>query len=541
MRHLVQKQEFIITARKFEIARQWESRAGDILNRVINPAMEKCFDKISSDNSFRIIDRVEIDLGIVHAGTSEEELKNIVTQQLMKTLQEYSFLKDNDPAGIKHGDIFSPGFKKGTLSYSEARCECLIHFLVYGRLPWWAEDQYFSFTKEWMEEISPQQVSYISGTLNRWIHARKRLVHQFGLDFVVSFLRRQIPETIYSIHAAWKWIENISKTLDRNFLSLRNEFWLYWTGKSTNVNESILPLQLALKKWISANPHLQAAFVNLFENKRKSSISDSTRDAVLKVLNEIARPAFDTQVFLTRNSGIQNPKQDNGQNKIGPTISDPSSLVGKEEINAKAIREFLQVNPTDDLVNKENRLKKADTELNKPPGKELETQGIFAEDAGLVLLHPFLPELFRILHLLDKDQQWVSPEAQQTGVLLLTWLAHGNTNFPEYNMIIPKLFCGMPWEEVMDTTIELNDEQIRSSTELLEAVIAHWKAIGKTSLDGLREGFINREGKLSSREDGWLLTVEKKTQDILLTRLPWGLSMIRFPWQKKSIIHVDWT
>src|SRR5687768_7723261 len=288
MRHLVQKQELIITAPVFEIARQWESRVGDILHRVINPAMEKCFDKISSDNSFRIVDRVEIDLGVVYAGTSEEELKNIVTQQLMKTLQEYSFLKDNDPAGIKQGDIFSPGFKKGRLSYSEARCESLIHFLVYGRLPWWAEDQHFSFTKEWMEEISSQQVSYISGTLNRWMHARKRLVHQFGLDFIVSFLRRQIPETIFSIHAAWKWIENISKTLDRNFLSLRNEFWLYWTGKTTKVNESILPLQLALKKWISTDSRVQAAFVDLFENNRKSSIDNSTLYAVMKVLNEIA-------------------------------------------------------------------------------------------------------------------------------------------------------------------------------------------------------------------------------------------------------------
>ena len=98
----------------------------------------------------------------------------------------------------------------------------------------------------------------------------------------------------------------------------------------------------------------------------------------------------------------------------------------------------------------------------------------------------------------------------------------------------------MVWEEVIDTSIVLNETHIQTATELMEAVIKHWNAIGKTSLDGLREGFINRQGKISNRKNGWLITVEKKAQDVLLARLPWGYSMIQFPWFKNAMIHVDW-
>ena len=71
-------------------------------------------------------------------------------------------------------------------------------------------------------------------------------------------------------------------------------------------------------------------------------------------------------------------------------------------------------------------------------------------------------------------------------------------------------------------------------------MIAHWRVLGRTSLDGLREGFIARSGKLAVRQDGWLVAVEKKAQDILLGKLPWGISVIQLPWLQKKRIHVDW-
>ena len=50
---------------------------------------------------------------------------------------------------------------------------------------------------------------------------------------------------------------------------------------------------------------------------------------------------------------------------------------------------------------------------------------------------------------------------------------------------------------------------------------------------------MQREGKLTRKPFDWLLQVEQKTLDILLGRLPWGLSMIKLPWMPE-MLRVEW-
>jgi hypothetical protein len=74
----------------------------------------------------------------------------------------------------------------------------------------------------------------------------------------------------------------------------------------------------------------------------------------------------------------------------------------------------------------------------------------------------------------------------------------------------------------------------------MEAAIRHWGALGSASPDGLREGFLQREGKLEKRADGWRLIVERKTIDVLLDRLPWGVGMVALPWMGEEVVWVEW-
>jgi hypothetical protein len=60
-----------------------------------------------------------------------------------------------------------------------------------------------------------------------------------------------------------------------------------------------------------------------------------------------------------------------------------------------------------------------------------------------------------------------------------------------------------------------------------------------TSPDGLRGTFLLRPGKVSLRNDDWLLQVEARTCDILLEQLPWGIGMIKLPWMEK-MVWVEW-
>ncbi|MEM9214098.1 MAG: contractile injection system tape measure protein [Cyanobacteria bacterium P01_F01_bin.150] len=41
-------------------------------------------------------------------------------------------------------------------------------------------------------------------------------------------------------------------------------------------------------------------------------------------------------------------------------------------------------------------------------------------------------------------------------------------------------------------------------------------------------------------EQNWTLRVEQMAIDVLLTRLPWGVSMVKLPWMD-GLLTVEWT
>jgi hypothetical protein len=76
---------------------------------------------------------------------------------------------------------------------------------------------------------------------------------------------------------------------------------------------------------------------------------------------------------------------------------------------------------------------------------------------------------------------------------------------------------------------------------LLHALITNWEKLRNTSVDGLRQSFLLREGRLLRKEsDGsWSLTVSTKAYDMLLDSLPWRFSTVRLPWMQ-TVLHVKW-
>ncbi|MBA5868945.1 MAG: hypothetical protein GDA68_02900 [Nitrospira sp. CR2.1] len=164
----------------------------------------------------------------------------------------------------------------------------------------------------------------------------------------------------------------------------------------------------------------------------------------------------------------------------------------------------------------------------------------YVQAAGVILLHPFLVRFFRQLDLCEEDA-FRNEACRQRAVCLVHHLATGEVRAPEYQLVLPKLLCGMPLNVPLDHGIEIEAAEQFESESLLRAAIAHWEALGKCSPDWLRQGFFQRAGKLEKRETGWHLLVERKAQDILLDRLPqgWGLGMVKLPWMDR-LLRVDW-
>jgi Contractile injection system tape measure protein len=163
----------------------------------------------------------------------------------------------------------------------------------------------------------------------------------------------------------------------------------------------------------------------------------------------------------------------------------------------------------------------------------------FIRNAGLVILHPFIKILFSNFELLDETGRIKESETARA-VHILHYCATGQVNGEEYEMLFNKILCGLKPDEVIARDIVISEKEKAECDHLLQTVINYWTALKGTTPNGLRGTFILREGKLVDRGDGWLLQVEQKTMDILLGQLPWGLSMVRFPWMQQ-LLTVEWS
>ncbi len=200
------------------------------------------------------------------------------------------------------------------------------------------------------------------------------------------------------------------------------------------------------------------------------------------------------------------------------------TLVQYPNLQTMAALEEKMAQPSDEPTLKEQN-----------PPKPLDATGVFVENAGLVLLHPFLAPLFKNLAL-THDNAILEPDK---ALFLLHFAATGTTEAQEWELVVPKVLCGLPPDYAAPTRVELTSAAKTEVEELLKSVVEHWGALGNTTPDGLRDGFLRRKGRLSDSGEGYLLKVEQLGYDMLLEQLPWGIGMIKLPWNQR-LLRTEW-
>jgi len=183
-------------------------------------------------------------------------------------------------------------------------------------------------------------------------------------------------------------------------------------------------------------------------------------------------------------------------------------------------------------------LEKISEVVNVKSVEKIDEEGVFVQYAGQVLFHPFLPALFKLLELVSGGK-FLNNDVQQKALYLVHYLATGNVTAEEYALVVPKLLCNWPMEQPVDKNIDLTADELAGADKMLEAMVDHWSVLKNTSIDGLREGFLQRSGKLFRKHEQFILQVESKTIDVLLDQLPWNLSIIKLPWMKE-LLKVEW-
>lgn len=171
----------------------------------------------------------------------------------------------------------------------------------------------------------------------------------------------------------------------------------------------------------------------------------------------------------------------------------------------------------------------------------VQTEGIQnVAAAGIVLLAPYVGVLFERMNLLDHNN--LKKNSSGKALQLLHFLCMGTLaqhNFESSLWCFFKLLCGLAPDSLVEPETLYTGEQTLC-THLLTAVIQHWRVLGSTSIEGLQETFLQRGGTLRKDEEkGWSLMVDTHALDVLLDRLPWSFSVIKYPFMKEAV-HVQW-
>lgn len=180
-----------------------------------------------------------------------------------------------------------------------------------------------------------------------------------------------------------------------------------------------------------------------------------------------------------------------------------------------------------------------DAPEEETPGTPAGANTFYVVNAGIILLHHWLTPMFTQLEWTTDGKKFVNAACQKKAIMLLHYMATGETEAEEFELMLPKLLCGWPLKRPLDTKLAPAAAAIEEAEGLIENAISYWKALKNISADGLREGFLQRPGRLITGTDKHQLQMEPDTIDILLDRLPWNISIIKLKWMKIPL-HVQW-
>ncbi len=175
------------------------------------------------------------------------------------------------------------------------------------------------------------------------------------------------------------------------------------------------------------------------------------------------------------------------------------------------------------------------------PFRQLQFEERFmVQNAGLLLLHPFMSSFFMQTGVLSENKKAIPPYHLSNAAALLHYLATGRDEVYEFEIGFVKLLLGLEPDQSLPVSAgTLSQAQKDEAESLLTAVVGHWNAIKNTSVSGLRESFIQRGAMIYRTEDGWKVQPESRSYDMLLNTIPWSFSIIRFPWMEK-LIYTEW-
>lgn len=493
--HIIQKVFVEIIVSNKEKAHHIKDDINSFLSIDVFPEIEKYINDVEAQlyGHTLQIPRLKLDLDI-KSSSLDAELKNKITEHFKEQLSE--IIRSSEVSDEKSEHRSKPYW----VNIEEKKLQTFIYFLENGCMPWWNSDKE---SMNLLETTVFKNLMHAPGFQKKIIsvlpkpHVQERIINQLSDEQIAQLCLAILENKDLQINldvVKSSYLSNLDPA-ERTFV------WrLVFLALVKYMNSSEVYFQEYLSEHISKeNPEL-------FRKK----ISLKSRKALAQIFPFIK------------------------ENKMFEAVKNKGNDKNIERINSSEMITKIRKDDEKDTIKTPGT---TDPEPEKIGDDEIPDDGQYVQNAGLVLIHPFIKTFFEHCDLLNKEtQQLTDPEMC---VHLLHYIATGNTNAPEYEMIFEKFLCNIPVHQSISRHIKLSRKHKSQAKNVIESVLHNWSPMKKSSPALLQNEFFQRPGKLIVSNHDYTLTVERKTQDILLDRLSWGIGFVKLPWKEKFLL-VNW-
>ena len=563
-KHIIQKQLFHLTVNDENKAQHLLNDLGKTYHEKMIPALDALFQKYNVNGKIIRIDRLEIDLGTISEKDMETELVSKTLVEMEKFFQSHSHLLSHQEKEeiIAFSSEESNRLKKQMYisSFPEEKrwMECFTFYLAEGYFPWWYPfDDIIALQEQVKIAVAQKKIAWdVQFEPARIPVVIKRLIYQFDGSFVQMIIEERTPDKRMPFSP--EFIRSMQHDVFPG-LSLQRVKVMLWMllldeifrqGKMVSDKLQILNTFFQLVKRIRDFSYEDLLY-RIEKAMEKSEINRPLKADLVLLIELWKKENKEIREIISKRSKQKERRESLEEKKNGEI--DEEYMIDDEVIP----KEFLLKDQHDQVLpdllfeisdeETEELSKQDDFSFEKVEISELFQTGrdkkgdsgkeIYVKNAGIILFHPFLPSLFKNLGWVHENK-YIHTIVRMKALQLLGVLS-GNDYFTEHNLVLNKVLCGMDVNDPVPKEDLLNEHEKEEANKLLKSVLEHWKALKKTSLVGLIENFVRREGKLTDQYDHWSLQVERKVYDILLDKLPWGITVVKLPWMKK-MIFVEW-
>ena len=533
-----------------------EQLAAEVV-KSMEKSLEKLYARLPENGLLIEIEKLEIDLGRITTDISSFDLSSRIEALLEEELTmstvwnkqflavsfagdaRYSNLPNTDslPPGIKNfsddvatlktetvqlrsADLNSGGLvtNKGNSAAStfEIQEKILLYYLSEGVLPWWAADQDPDLEKIFTRLISEHPEKIKEALVKLPKQAFKRIAVEFSKELHEK-LGALIGENLITAQTAISL--EASKNQGRQLIRIRGEL----LNHVHSIRDSIYSLaklsvfDSEIKKLICGLRPRE--LINLYESLKFSTVFSKELRAIALVISKGEVGLSQQKIAL--------------KNQVQAYTKTPDHINNDETARGSMISAY------EELKKEEKECLQA-LHIQQSTPCELPLHGLLIENAGLVILAPYLPMLFAGLSLTTPEYQFISKKAAYKAVMILHKLSGGRSGKTVNNFPLNKLLAGLRFDESIPVTTRLSAKELLEIKDLLNSVLSNWGALKSSSIRALQLNFFRRKGKLCDNTDHYSLIVERKDYDLLIERMPWSFKLIRYPWFNTYFIEVLW-